>query len=533
VGADRKNMQTKQCLQCHKNFQLYPEDLEFCKNIKVPEPILCNDCSTQRRMCFRNERSLHKRKCDLCQQEVISIFSPDKPYQVYCNKCWWSDKWNILDTGQEVDFKRPFFQQINEVFQKTPLCNLVIASSDNSDYTNYAVSNNHSYLIFASDYNESCCYGSYIFKCRDCLDALFCNNCEYSYEIIDCDNCYGSRYLQSCKQCTDCAYCYDCQSCNNCFGCIGLRHKNYHIYNKEYSPAEYQKWVKTHCNASLQLQEFTKLKLKYPHRFAYNSKCTNSFGDYLSHCEDCKDCYDLIEGVNCRYTTLGLKPKDCFRCTGVPNAEYSYESVGIPEDNNIKFSLLIWPRSSYLEYCYFCRASNNCFGCVSLHKNEYCILNKQYSEQSFDRLRIKIIEHMRRTGEYGQYLSTQYSPFAYNETAANDYYPLTKEEVLAKGWKWHESLDKEIDNNLPVCKKCQKNFSMIAKEREFYQKHDISLPELCPNCRHLERLKKRNPRSLWHRQCQRPDCHNTFETTYSPERKELVYCEDCYNKEIY
>ena len=140
---------------------------------------------------------------------------------------------------------------------------------------------------------------------------------------------------------------------------------------------------------------------------------------------------------------------------------------------------------------------------------------------------------MRRTGEYGQYLSTQYSPFAYNETAANDYYPLTKEEVLAKGWKWHESLDKEIDNNLPVCKKCQKNFSMIAKEREFYQKHDISLPELCPNCRHLERLKKRNPRSLWHRQCQRPDCHNTFETTYSPERKELVYCEDCYNKEIY
>ena len=336
-------MQTKQCLQCHKNFQLYPEDLEFCKNIKVPEPILCNDCSTQRRMCFRNERSLHKRKCDLCQQEVISIFSPDKPYQVYCNKCWWSDKWNILDTGQEVDFKRPFFQQINEVFQKTPLCNLVIASSDNSDYTNYAVSNNHSYLIFASDYNESCCYGSYIFKCRDCLDALFCNNCEYSYEIIDCDNCYGSRYLQSCKQCTDCAYCYDCQSCNNCFGCIGLRHKNYHIYNKEYSPAEYQKWVKTHCNASLQLQEFTKLKLKYPHRFAYNSKCTNSFGDYLSHCEDCKDCYDLIEGVNCRYTTLGLKPKDCFRCTGVPNAEYSYESVGIPEDNNIKFSLLIWP----------------------------------------------------------------------------------------------------------------------------------------------------------------------------------------------
>lgn len=543
---------TKQCQQCNKTFQIFPEELEFCKRIEVPEPVLCPDCSTLRRMCFRNERSLYQRKCNLCQQDVISIFSPDKPYRIYCNKCWWGDKWNILDTGQKVDFNRPFFQQINEVFQKTPLCNIVFANSNNSDYTNYAVSNNNCYLIFASDYNESCCYSSYIFKCRDCLDTLFCNNCENSYEIIDCDNCYGSRYLQCCKQCVDCSFCYDCQSCNNCFGCIGLRHKNYFIFNKKYESNEYQIKIQNLLNNKEKaIEEFNKLKLKCFYRFASNNKCTNSFGDYLNNCTDCFNCYDLIEGVNCRHTTLGLKPKDCYRCTGVPNAELCYESVAVPEDNNMKFSMLIWPRSSYLEYCYFCRASNNCFGCVSLHKNEYCILNKQYAQQEYFKLKEKIIAHMsapggsalggKKTGEYGQYLSAQYSPFAYNETAAYDYYPLKKENVLARGWHWHEDVDKKVDASLSICKKCNKNFNIITQEKEFYQKHNIILPQFCPNCRHLNRLQARNPRSLWHRQCMctQPDhkhhgrCGQEFETTYSPDRKELIYCEDCYNKEIY
>lgn len=27
-------------------------------------------------------------------------------------------------------------------------------------------------------------------------------------------------------------------------------------------------------------------------------------------------------------------------------------------------------------------------------------------------------------------------------------------------------------------------------------------------------------------------CPNEFETTYSPERKEIVYCEDCYLREV-
>jgi len=81
---------------------------------------------------------------------------------------------------------------------------------------------------------------------------------------------------------------------------------------------------------------------------------------------------------------------------------------------------------------------------------------------------------------------------------------------------------------------------------------NLPLPRLCPNCRHYQRLKQRNPLKLWHRRCQcagkksengvyknttghfhgEGRCPNEFETSYSPDRKEVVYCEHCYQAEV-
>lgn len=34
------------------------------------------------------------------------------------------------------------------------------------------------------------------------------------------------------------------------------------------------------------------------------------------------------------------------------------------------------------------------------------------------------------------------SPFGYNETVANEYFPMTQEELKEKGWKWYEGENK-------------------------------------------------------------------------------------------
>ena len=97
-------------------------------------------------------------------------------------------------------------------------------------------------------------------------------------------------------------------------------------------------------------------------------------------------------------------------------------------------------------------------------------------------------------------------------------------------------------------------YKIIPQELKFLRKMNLPLPRLCPNCRHCQRIKQRNPLKLWHRKCQcagltsenkvyqntadhvhhKKDehCPSEFETTYAPERPEIVYCEQCYLREV-
>ncbi|MEK0338467.1 MAG: hypothetical protein QQN41_13645, partial [Nitrosopumilus sp.] len=81
---------------------------------------------------------------------------------------------------------------------------------------------------------------------------------------------------------------------------------------------------------------------------------------------------------------------------------------------------------------------------------------------------------------------------------------------------------------------------------------DIPLPRYCYNSRHFLRVKQRNPLKLWHGKCQcaggesdnkiykntikhfhkNEHCPNEFETTYGLDKKEVVYCEKCYQAEV-
>ncbi|MFH1315150.1 MAG: hypothetical protein ABIH67_02015 [Candidatus Uhrbacteria bacterium] len=68
----------------------------------------------------------------------------------------------------------------------------------------------------------------------------------------------GCRFCNFANYCQNCEYCTECHNCDNCFGCIGLRHKKFHILNKEYSEDEYWLLVdKIKCQM-LRLDEYGK-----------------------------------------------------------------------------------------------------------------------------------------------------------------------------------------------------------------------------------------------------------------------------------
>lgn len=93
------------CQNCNQKFVIEPEDFEFYKKIGVPAPTFCPECRLQRRMTFRNETSLYKRKCDVTGKDIISIYNPKSPHIIYDHKYWWSDEWDAIEYGKEYDFK--------------------------------------------------------------------------------------------------------------------------------------------------------------------------------------------------------------------------------------------------------------------------------------------------------------------------------------------------------------------------------------------------------------------------------------------
>ena len=140
-------IQTKTCRHCSVPFPITDKDLEFYEKVSptfngkkysIPSPTLCPDCRQQRRLSFRNERKLYKRKCDATGRDIISIYSPDKPFRVYHQDFWWSDKWDPMEYGRDFDFGKGFFEQFGELLREVPMCQLTseYLQQENCDYTN-------------------------------------------------------------------------------------------------------------------------------------------------------------------------------------------------------------------------------------------------------------------------------------------------------------------------------------------------------------------------------------------------------------
>lgn len=171
---------------------------------------------------------------------------------------------------------------------------------------------------------------------------------------------------------------------------------------------------------------------------------------------------------------------------------------------------------------------------------------------------IPFIDSKNRIYRYGEFYPYEMSPFGYNETLAHDYFPKTKEQVTAGGFNWKEpeiktynitkissDLPDEIENvedsvlqeiiscsnNGDYMTQCTTAYKITPEELQFYRQKGLPLPRYCPNCRHYERLKYRNPMRLYKRRCSN-GCGREFDTTYAPERPEKVYCEECYQREV-
>jgi hypothetical protein len=559
------------CKQCNTGFEITAEDRRFYESVSpefggkkylIPEPTLCPDCRQQRRLAFVNESRLYYRKCDLTGKQIIAIYNPDSPFKVYNQKDWNEQKtWNPMDYGRDFDSSRPFFSQFSDLLRDTPHPSLATnyELNQNSDFTNYTGSVKDCYLIFHADFNESCYYGYGVKKCEYCVDCVRVLECKHCYECVDCTRCYGLKFSRDCENCHDGYFLDDCIGCRNCLGCSGLRNKQYCINNKAYSKKDYEKFL-----AQFQLNRYSKVKqfkelareyrLQSSKKFQHIINCQNSYGDYLIDCKNsfyCFDCSDLEDCAYCYQLSLGAKNCHDVYQFGL-NIEMCHEcSITGYNTQRVLFSHHITEQCHGILYSASCsKGCSSLMGCFGLRRNKYCILNKQYSKAEYEKLLPKIIEHMKKTGEWGEYFPMAISSFAYNETRAQEYFPLDAGEVSRRGLKWYEDIKAKsykgpaykipddingvsdgIIKEILQCEATGKPYKIIPQELKFYREHGLPIPRQCPDERHRIRMNLRNPRRLYTRQCDK--CQAGIQTTYAPDRPEKVYCETCYLETVY
>ncbi len=587
------NPETRQCQNCKKEFRIDSEDFVFYEKIKVPAPTFCPECRLQRRLAYGNMWRLYKRPCDLCRKDVVSRYSPDKSYKVYCPHCWWSDAWDPMDYARDYDFSRPFFEQFNELMHEVPLLGLSVdlMTALESPYVNSVGYAKQCYLIFMANYCQECLYGYIVTQSADCVDSSFINSCEQSYDLLHGFKTYQVIHGKFTTSSRNSSFLWQCVNCQDCFASANLRNKQYYIFNKPYTREEYFAKIKEYDLGSYGVytrlkEELKSHRLKFPVKTFWHEFSQNVTGLFVFQSRDCKNCFEVTGAENCRYVSFMLNPtiKDCYDHTSWgENAELVYEAREVGQNTrNIKFGdeegLGLYDAS----YTKLCIDASDLFGCVSVRKKSYCVFNKQYSKEEYERLVPKIIQHMNdqpyRDGRdnmyrYGEFFPTELSPFAYNETIAQIDYPLTREEALEMGYAWketgvseHQSTCKAAD--LPdhirdvqdsvlkeaiACARCGRAYRIIPQELAFYRKMNIPLPRECFYCRLEEKLQDQpHPMRLWQRTCQcaghgsdngvyanagdhthgLTHCPNEFQTSFAPDRPEIIYCEQCYNAEV-
>jgi len=562
-----KIIEIKTCKQCNSSFKITDKDIEFYKKVspkfngkifEIPTPTLCQDCRQQRRLAFRNERKLYKRKCAKTGENIISIFSPDKKLKVYSQKVWWSDEWDAFDYWINFDFEKWFFEQFNNLQLNVPVQALNNKLVENCDFVNDCVSCKDCYMIYDSIHSENSFYSYTLRDWDNCVDTAYCDKCYNSYELLECWwNSHNLFFSFKTSKSNNSYFLYNCMKCEECIWCTNLIDKKYHIFNKQYDKNLYfiekeklfKKWF------DYIREKYEKIVKTCFKKYMFWYANENVYWDNMFYSKNCNECYDSNHLEDCKYVYTAMQVKDSYDIYLFwKNLDLSYESIAIWENS----SKILFSNSCSID-CYNILYSKdlfwckNCFWCIGLKNKEYCILNKQYTKEKYNKLVPKIIEKIKADWKWWEFFPESISQFWYNETVANEYYPLTKQEVLEKWFNWSDyeatlpkvekiilasklpkniaDIPDDILNWTVECEVSKKPFRIIKQELEFYRKYNIPIPKKHPDQRHLDRVWKRNPRKLYDRKCDK--CWTQMKTTYNLDREEMVYCEECYNEEVY
>src|SRR3989338_4924476 len=547
--------ENKICSDCKTNFIIDEGDLNLYEKVGLKIPNKCFDCRMKQYFIFSNFGKFRKGTSDLSGTNFITVLPENARYPIYNSHEWWGDSWDPMNYGQDYNPDRPFFEQLKELQEKVPRPHQIGQNNTNCDWCDDTWGCKNSYLSRSMLDCENLNYGYRCIKIKDSFDIVYSFNLQNSYDCLECYDSFNLSFSQNSRDCIDSYFLFDCRNCQNCFMSWGLRNKQYCIRNQQYTKEEYEKGlskIKFDSYESIDRlrQEFeSNLKEQAVHRENFNIRTTDSVGNYMTDCDKCVNVFAWEYSQNCRNCMRGLKSKDCIDMAFSWNLELSGRNSGVDGGYEIKYSAA--SRGKYSEYLDLCKDVEYCFGCVGLKKKKYCILNKQYEKEEYEKLKVQIIADMEKRGEYGEFLPYSMGPGYYNLSNGMIYFPnIPREEVLKNGGYWLtddmssqdgissldlpdsvNNTDSSISTQALICPETHFRFNISLSEYEFHKRKNIALPRLHFDRRILKKMYKVSAIKSYPYKCFY--CQKDIMAYYPPEwGYQKIACEECYKQNV-
>lgn len=545
----------KICEHCQKEFNITEVEISLSDKIGIELSDICSMCLLKQQLSFWLFGKFRKGKSDFSGESIITVLPENSRYPIYSLKEWHSDNWDAVDYAMDYHVEESFFDQLKSLQEKVPHPHQNGANNMNCDYCDDVWNSKNCYLARSMEECEDLLYSYRNIKVKNSIDVALCYSSERCFSCVNCINSYKLFYSIDSKDCIDSYFLFDCRNCQNCFMCSNLRGKSYHINNIQYTREEYLEKIKSfNLGSSKNVESFKNqfeemLKNVAIHRLNFNIKSYNSTGNSLINVNNCHNCNTISDTENSANCIRGTKINNSLNCGGCWYGELNGNSAGCSNSYGIKYSS--WSQSRYSEYLDLCIDCEYCFGCVGLKKKKYCILNKQYTKEEYEKLKSEIICNMKNTKEYGNFFPYSMSAGPFNFSTSYLYFTdTTKEEILKLGGYWqdidesniegiHTSLlpnsindiDESICTKALICPDTGWRFNISSNELDFYKQNEIPLPRKHFDVRIKELIKYSTILETDLYDCFY--CNKNIEAFYPKDwGYKNIACESCYQKNL-
>lgn len=595
-----KVLEIKKCKICGDEFVIFEKDKKLLdkispkiwwEKIDLLLPDECPKCRQIQRLIFRNENNLYKVKSSVSWKPLISVFSPDLWLNIYS----FDEFYNSNEFSKEIEIWSDLNENLKNLLHKLPQLHLQNwPIMENSEYNNLSWRLKNCYLCYDCWWIENALYCWFIWPwSHDIVDCFDWARLQNSYEVTWASDMNKSYYCNAVDNCFECYFCENASNLSYCIWCKDVNNKEYYIFNKSVSKEDFEQFKAKYFNWSYSwLQEFLKLYNDFrnniesiPNSVNYNTEnvvwehmvsAKNIFwwwftyrsedSRYTYFCDDVTDCMDTDFCVN----NMQL----CYQCITSYNCYNSISCLNLSDSKNCY-------------YCISCSWCSDCFWCYWLTNQQYCIFNKQYTKEEYEQMVQEIIKNLVKEWKWGNFLDSSLSLFPYNDTCANNLYPIEKSKDISwkistinKDWTWTvmiledkfisraqldlwwekklnilfrtkdqeinvptwiqsisieeipdkiDEIDDQILNKWIVCEETWRIFRVTKTELDFYKKHKIPFPRKHFWFRQIERARNRPSGRLFVVQC--AGCGKKVFSIHDSNSKTRILCLDCFERD--